>query len=114
MQFYIGVWARSKAPIWHYSWKCVPDETKNKIWECILLAFILPPSAKKMVLRSAGQKWREFKSRLTTTYILSYRDQPEVLAYPRAHFSYIEKSHWDIFVVDRMSPEFLVCFQLAL
>ena len=74
------------------------------------MAFVLPPSAKKLVLRSAGQKWREFKSRLTTHYILPYRDQPQLLAYPPADFSFIEKSHWDIFVAERTSYEFLVCF----
>ena len=37
MQSYIGVLARTKAPIWHDSWKCVPDETKNKLWECVLV-----------------------------------------------------------------------------
>lgn len=74
------------------------------------MAFVLPPSARKMVLNSAGQKWREFKCRLTRNYILPYLDQPEILAHPPADFSFIEKSHWDIFVADRTSPEFLVCF----
>lgn len=35
MQSYIGVLARTKAPIWHESWKHVSKETKNKIWECL-------------------------------------------------------------------------------
>ena len=74
------------------------------------MAFTIPPSAKKMVLRSACQKWREFKCRLTTHYILPYLDQPELLAYPPADYSFIEKSHWDIFVADRTSKEFMVCF----
>ncbi|XP_074342783.1 uncharacterized protein LOC141680460 [Apium graveolens] len=113
IQSYIGVLARTKPPIWHDSWKCVHDEVKTKIWDCVLMAFVLPPSAKKLVLRSAGQKWREFKSRLTTHYILPYRDQPEMLAYPPADFSFIEKAHWDIFVVDRTSPEFLKCHDEA-
>ena len=35
MQSYIGVLARTKPPIWHDTWKCVPQDTKTKIWECV-------------------------------------------------------------------------------
>lgn len=35
MQSYIGVLARTKAPIWHDSWLQVPKETKKKLWECV-------------------------------------------------------------------------------
>ena len=77
------------------------------------MAFIVPQTAKRMVLNSAGQKWREFKCRLTKHYILPYVDQPEMLIYPPADYSFIEKSDWDIFVPDRTSVEFPVCLHLA-
>lgn len=77
------------------------------------MAFVVPPSARRTVLTSAGQKWREFKCRLTCNYILPYLDQPEMLVYPPADYSFIEKSDWDIFVADRKSEEFMVYFQLA-
>ena len=35
MQSYIGVLARTKAPIWYENWKRVPKERKNKIWDCV-------------------------------------------------------------------------------
>ncbi|KAL8132346.1 hypothetical protein AgCh_008004 [Apium graveolens] len=35
MQSYIGVLARTKFPIMYSSWKLVPKETKNKIWDCM-------------------------------------------------------------------------------
>lgn len=35
MQSYIGVLARTKAPIWYETWKRVPKERKNKIWDCV-------------------------------------------------------------------------------
>lgn len=35
MQSYIGVLARSKAPIWYDSWKKVPAERQKKIWDCV-------------------------------------------------------------------------------
>lgn len=74
------------------------------------MAFDVPPTARKMVLKSACQKWREFKSRLTTKYILPYRDQLELLESPPADYSFIEKAHWDMFVSDRLSTEFSVSF----
>lgn len=72
------------------------------------MAFTIPSSAKKLVLQSAGARWREFKSRLTTNYVLPYREDPVMLAYPPADYSFIEQSHWDLFVADRTSEEFLV------
>ena len=74
------------------------------------MAFDVPPTARKMVLKSACQKWREFKSRLTTEYILPYRDQLELLESPPADYSFIEKAHWDMFVSGRLSIEFSVSF----
>lgn len=44
--------------------------------------FDLGPKKKKMVLQSAGAKWREFKSRLTTLYVLPYKDDPESTQFP--------------------------------
>lgn len=74
------------------------------------MAFVLPPTTKKMVRNSACQKWREFKSRLSTKYVLPYRDQPEKLIYPPADFTFIEKPHWDMFVADRLGRDFMVSF----
>ena len=73
------------------------------------MAFVVPLEARKLVLASASQKWREFKSKLTTHYIIPHKDEPELLEYPPADYAFIEKAHWDIFVADRLSEEFLVC-----
>jgi hypothetical protein len=35
MQSYIGVLARTKVPIWHDTWKSIPKEILNKIWDCV-------------------------------------------------------------------------------
>ncbi|VFQ67289.1 unnamed protein product [Cuscuta campestris] len=95
MQSYIGVLARTKAPIWFDTWRQVP------------LGFDLPPSARKLVLQSVNSKWKQFKSTLTCRYILPFRDEPEKLRTPPEDFSFLEKNHWDIFVADHLSPEFL-------
>ena len=71
---------------------------------------IIPLTTRRIVLKSAFQKWREFKSRLTTTYVLPYRNQPELLESPPADYTFIEKAHWDIFVADRLSADFVVSF----
>lgn len=78
------------------------------------MAFDVPSTARKVVLNSACQKWREFKSRLSTRYVLPYRDQPELLESPPADYSFIEKPHWDMFVANRLSNEFLVRFSICL
>ncbi|VFQ73125.1 unnamed protein product [Cuscuta campestris] len=92
MQSYIGVLARTKAPIWFDNWRQVPVTIKNKIWKAVT---------------SANSKWKQFKSTLTCKYILPFRDEPERLRTPPEDFSFLEKNHWDIFVADRLSPEFL-------
>ncbi|RAL49561.1 hypothetical protein DM860_018220 [Cuscuta australis] len=107
MQSYIGVLARKKAPIWFDTWRQVPVTIKNKIWKFITLGFDLPPFAQKLVLQSANSKWKQFKSTLTCKYILPLRDEPERQRTPPEDFSFSEKNHWDIFVDDRLSPEFL-------
>ncbi|RAL38776.1 hypothetical protein DM860_013457 [Cuscuta australis] len=107
MQSYIGVLARTKAPIWFDTWRQVPVTIKNKIWKSVTLGFDLPPSARKLVLQSVNPKWKQFKSTLTCRYILPFRDEPEKLRTPPEDFSFLEKNHLDIFVADRLSPEFL-------
>ncbi|VFQ85190.1 unnamed protein product [Cuscuta campestris] len=71
------------------------------------LGFDLPPSAQKLVLQLVNSKWKQFKSTLTCKYILPFRDELERLRTPPEDFSFLEKNHWDIFVADRLSPEFL-------
>ncbi|VFQ79326.1 unnamed protein product [Cuscuta campestris] len=107
MQSYFGVLARTKAPIWFDTWRQVPVTIKNKIWKSVTLGFDLPPSAQKLVLQSVNSMWKQFKSTLTCKYILPFRDEPERLRTPLEDFSFLEKNHWDIFVADRLSPEFL-------
>ena len=78
------------------------------------MAFIVPPTARKLVWESACQKWREFKSWLMTECILPHRNQPEMLTFPPADYTFIEKSHWEMFVVDRLGDDFKVNFLLFL
>jgi hypothetical protein len=56
-------------------------------------AFVVPPEARKIVIASAAQKWREFKSRLTTLYIIPHKDEPDLLEFPPEDYKFIEKTH---------------------
>ncbi|KAL6579050.1 hypothetical protein OROMI_009266 [Orobanche minor] len=60
-----------------------------------------------MVLKSASTKWREFKSRLTSLYIVPYLNEPEKMKYPPKDYKFINQDHWTQFVAYRSSPSFL-------
>lgn len=72
------------------------------------MAFVLHPENKKMVLASAAAKWREFKSLLTTHYILPHRDNPEVLECRPEDYLFINQLDWETFVANGLSDSFLV------
>ncbi|XP_040367479.1 uncharacterized protein LOC112180552 [Rosa chinensis] len=106
MQSYIGVLARTKIPISINDWREVDLDEKEKIWESIKDAFVVPKELKKMVISSAATKWREFKSKLTNMYIIPYMDEPELLENPPDDYRSITKDTWHQFVADRLSATF--------
>ncbi|KAL6226022.1 hypothetical protein ACLB2K_004869 [Fragaria x ananassa] len=106
MQSYIGVLARTTIPIIFDDWRNVDDEPKEKIWEAIQEAYVIPQQCRRFVLKSASTKWREFKSTLTTHYIMPFKDSPEKLENPPDDYRCIPKLHWSLFVEDKISEEF--------
>ncbi|PRQ37919.1 putative transposase, Ptta/En/Spm, plant, transposase, Tnp1/En/Spm [Rosa chinensis] len=106
MQSYIGVLARTKIPISIQDWREVDVDEKDKIWESIQDAFVVPKEWKKLVITSAANKWREFKSKLTKLYIIPYLETPEFLQFPPDDYRSIDQEDWDIFVADRTSHAF--------
>ncbi|XP_040372966.1 uncharacterized protein LOC121052304 [Rosa chinensis] len=107
MQSYIGVLARRKVPIIRENWKAATDEEKNKIWQRVQVPFLIGPEAKKLVLESAATKWRQFKSLLTSKYIIPYLDDHEALRYPPDDYPFILADHWTEFVKMRTKASFL-------
>ncbi|KAL6223071.1 hypothetical protein ACLB2K_006461 [Fragaria x ananassa] len=105
-QSYIGVLARTAIPIIFDDWRNVDDEPKEKIWEAIQEAYVIPQQCRRFVLKSASTKWREFKSTLTTHYVMPFKDSPEKLENPPDDYRCIPKLHWSLFVEDRISEEF--------
>ncbi|KAL6225981.1 hypothetical protein ACLB2K_004829 [Fragaria x ananassa] len=106
MQSYIGVLERTTIPIIFDDWRNVDDEPKEKIWEAIQEAYVIPQQCRRFVLKSASTKWREFKSTLTTHYVMPFKDSPEKLENPPDDYRCIPKLHWSLFVEDRISEEF--------
>ncbi|KAL6145353.1 hypothetical protein ACLB2K_056041 [Fragaria x ananassa] len=87
-------------------WRNVDDEPKEKIWEAIQEAYVIPQQCRRFVLKSASTKWREFKSTLITHYVMPFKDSPEKLENPPDDYRCIPKLHWSLFVEDRISEEF--------
>ncbi|KAL6175853.1 hypothetical protein ACLB2K_052491 [Fragaria x ananassa] len=81
MQSYIGVLARTTIPIIYDHWRNVDDERKQKIWEAIEEAYVIPKECRK-------------------------HDTPEKLENPPGDYRCIPKLHWALFVEDRISDEF--------
>ncbi|KAI5339328.1 hypothetical protein L3X38_018600 [Prunus dulcis] len=61
---------------------------------------------KKMVLSSAVEKWKDFKSTLTRQFILLFTNQKKKLKEPPQLYNFIKKSQWDAFVASKLSPNF--------
>ncbi|KAL4035704.1 hypothetical protein IC575_004409 [Cucumis melo] len=105
MQSYIGVCVRQQIPITYNSWKEVPNELKDKIYDCISMSFDLQPNAKHSILMCASRKFRTFKTTLTQKYILPSNDQPSLLQFPPKIYSHINQEDWESFVDARLSEE---------
>ncbi|XP_073123545.1 uncharacterized protein [Henckelia pumila] len=106
MQSYIGVLAREKVKISYKTWKQVPSAVKELIWESVNLTYDVDQSWKKGCLSSASSKWRQFKTHLTQTFILSKLDKLEELNEPPIGYG-IAQNDWNSFVISRMSDDFI-------
>ena len=70
---------------------------------------MVPYQWKKLVIASAGRKWREFRCKLTTWYIMSFLDSPKNFELPPDDYRMIKVPEWQEFVKVRLSPKFQVC-----
>ncbi|KAF9621312.1 hypothetical protein IFM89_019398 [Coptis chinensis] len=63
---YSGLLAESRISIVDYeNWHAVGDEVRDLLWDSIKAKFSLTEDEKKGVVSDIGEKWKEFKSRLT-------------------------------------------------
>ncbi|KAL4032531.1 hypothetical protein IC575_005609 [Cucumis melo] len=106
LKSFIGTTVRVHVPISYQSWKDVPTELKDKIYELIEGGFVVDPRSKKSILQNASVCFRNFKSSLTTKHVLPYKKDLEKLKDPPTEYSFIDREHWNIFVASRLTEQF--------
>ncbi|TYK04227.1 uncharacterized protein E5676_scaffold24967G00360 [Cucumis melo var. makuwa] len=84
----------------------MPKEIKDKIFALIEGGFVVDPRSKKTIIQNAGVCFRQFKYRLTTTYVLPFLDDVEKLKFLPNEYSFIDQQHWIEFVASRLKEEF--------
>ncbi|KAL0553561.1 hypothetical protein IC582_007459 [Cucumis melo] len=93
LKSFIGSTNHYHIPITYTSWKNVLAELKDKIFTTVEATFIIDPRSRKNVLQTAGISFRQFKNWLTMKYIMSLKDEPQLLQVPPKKYSFIEQNH---------------------
>ncbi|KAL0549283.1 hypothetical protein IC582_013764 [Cucumis melo] len=107
LQSFIGSCVHHHIPITHTSWKVVPTELKEKICSMVEGAFVVDGRSKKTIMKTTKVSFCQFKSWLTTQYIIAFMDEPQLLIDPPSLYAHIiDKLVWQEFVRLRMSSEF--------
>lgn len=60
-----------------------------------------------MVLKSAGTKWRQFKSQLTADYVMPFIGQKKKLRKPPLKYAFVGKDKWKNFVAQRTDDRWM-------
>lgn len=107
MQSYIGLLARKEVKISYKSWKQVPQEVKDNIWESVNLSYKVDQKWKAGCLESANTKWRQWKCKLFNKFIVPNQNDPMKLNQPPQDSGILQED-WSEFVNDRMTEEFKV------
>ncbi|KAL5563325.1 hypothetical protein UlMin_033072 [Ulmus minor] len=114
MQSYIGVVAHQTVPLSICSWPKVSAELKNKIWEQVRATYDVDPKCEKVVLSSAGLKWRQFESNLVVEIIIPNKEHMEKLRRPPLAYNFINQKDWETFVALRLSAKYLKMHAVAI
>ncbi|RVW75827.1 hypothetical protein CK203_055115 [Vitis vinifera] len=103
---YLGVLARTMVPIRYNTWRDVPEQLKDKLWDSIEIAFTLDKKSRRNCMLTVGKCFRSFKNTLTVKHILPFKDEPELLKKPPTEYHFIDDEDWNIFVKNRLSEKF--------
>ncbi|KAI9112348.1 hypothetical protein K1719_016871 [Acacia pycnantha] len=100
---YIGLLAQSQVSIVFSNWYSVPEATKNKIWEDILLTHDIPSTSKmkQQLLMQVCDQWKDFKSTLTQDYIGGNKKGES----PCSQYPFIDEDTWKQFVKSQENPK---------
>lgn len=70
--------------------------------------FNVKPYLEDFILKSAGTKWRQFKTRLTNKFVLPYLGEKKKLSRPPKQYEFVCKSAWKKFVAQRTAENWKV------
>ncbi|XP_074367777.1 uncharacterized protein LOC141708178 isoform X1 [Apium graveolens] len=107
LQSYIGMLAGTMIPIDTENWPKVDCDLKAKLWDDVQDTFKIAPESEKLVLQSAGKKWRQFKADLTAKYVMPFIGKKKKLMKPPKKYAFVGKKPWKKFVAERTSPKWL-------
>ncbi|TYK11887.1 uncharacterized protein E5676_scaffold177G00440 [Cucumis melo var. makuwa] len=79
LQSFIRSCVRRHIPITHAFWKPLSIEVKEKVYNMVKGAFIVDGQSKKVIMKTPGVAFRQFKSWLTTQHIMLFVDEPQLL-----------------------------------
>ncbi|XP_057777763.1 uncharacterized protein LOC130996270 [Salvia miltiorrhiza] len=105
MQSYIGLLTREHVKINIKTWKQVPDDVKEVIWESVTSSYEVPQAWKVGCMKSASVKWRNWKHALRKEYILP-NEKDHVKLYEPPQGSGISEREWNQFVIYCISNDF--------
>ncbi|GAU15583.1 hypothetical protein TSUD_108410 [Trifolium subterraneum] len=101
---YVAFLGRSKVSILTDDWDSVDQSVKDEIWTDILKVWDVPHSGflRKKWVSYAGERWRAFKTNLTSRYIHGdLRDRS-----PLEIYNFLDEETWQAFVQIRLDPTF--------
>ncbi|KAL3619574.1 Proteasome subunit beta type-3 [Castilleja foliolosa] len=113
---YLGFLGRKPPSILLKSWKSVSANTKELIWQAILIFLVdddkeielslvdvkLQNRFKRKWVNYVGRRWAVFKTNLTTNFIYGKKkDEPPYVK----EYEFLDKETWDVFVASRLSQE---------
>ncbi|KAL6964446.1 hypothetical protein U1Q18_052451 [Sarracenia purpurea var. burkii] len=79
---FLGTIARNghMAPLNYVDWRACPDENKEKMWLEVQSKFHIDPKCKSWILKSIGNKWRNWKANLKSSHYSPHETDEERLA----------------------------------
>ncbi|XAR49351.1 hypothetical protein NMG60_11032526 [Bertholletia excelsa] len=79
---FLGTIARDghMSPLNYVDWRALPEENKEMMWQHVQAKFDIDPDSKHWVLKSIGNKWKNFKAQLKATHYNPHETDEERLA----------------------------------
>ncbi|XP_057494441.1 uncharacterized protein LOC130779700 isoform X2 [Actinidia eriantha] len=79
---FLGTIARDGhlSPLNYVHWRAVPDENKEKMWQKVQSKFEIGPTSESWVLKSIGNKWKNWKANLKAYHYTPHKTDEARLA----------------------------------